>query len=196
MADGSIGCCLKGGAAFDGIQALAAENYGNERYRMLLQVSQEENGCKDCRYWFMCYGGCPGTGIDNDWRNRAKKCEAWKQLFSHIEKKIRVLMPNINTLPMFYPKVPSPLQVQASLGESGSTWSRAKRKNLEELKQQCKDSCDVRDKAHGDKPYGDKPYGDKPHGDKPHNHIPHGDKPYGDKPYGDKPHGDKPYGDS
>lgn len=195
MADGSIGCCLKGGAAFDGIQALAAEAFGDERYRMLRQVPQEEKGCKDCRYWFMCYGGCPGAGINQDWRNRTTVCEAWKQLFVHVEEKLKGLMPNINTLPVFYPKFPSPLLVQASLGEAGSTWSRGKRKDLEDLKQRCKDSCDVRNRAHGDKPYGDKPYGDKPHGDKPHTHKPHGDSPYGDKPYGDKPHGDKPYGD-
>ena len=220
MGDGSIGGCLKGGAAIDGIQALAAEGLGDARYRMLFQTPQEQKGCKDCRYWSICNGGCPGAGIDNDWRNRTRKCEAWKQLFSHVEEKIKGLMPNVHPLPTFYPCFPSSSLVQASLGEDGSSWAQNKRKNLEELKQQClesptRDACGYGDRPHGDKLHGDKPYGDKPHGDKPygdrphgdsgHTHVLHGDSSYKDKPYGDKPHGDessrdklhgdKPYGD-
>jgi uncharacterized protein len=33
----------------------------------------------------MCKGQCPGTAIDNDWRNRTEHCEVWKTLYRHLE---------------------------------------------------------------------------------------------------------------
>ena len=173
MWDGSIGCCLQGGAAVDGIQALAAEESSKERYVILRQIPQALKGCKDCRYWFMCKGGCPGEGVDNDWRNRTRWCEAWKMLFSHAEKRIRGLFPNVYTLPMFYPAWPSPSQIQYAFGNEGSTWKCGKRKDIRELKERCEETDET--SAHGDLGHGDKGHGDLGHGDNPHGDRPHGD---------------------
>lgn len=214
--DGAIGTCLKGGAARDGLQILAADKIERERYAVLLQIPQENGGCKDCRYWFMCKGGCPGEGIDNDWRAKTRFCEAWKVMFAHIEKKVRGLLPNIYTLPMFHPQCPSPGMIQHALGQNGSTWKCNKRRDLEQLKRELeKGGTSGRadafhgDTAHGDE-HGDSGHGDKPHGDSDHGDgdrdDTHGDKymdsghkdtfEYIDKSHGDKPHGDRPHGDA
>lgn len=214
MADGSIGCCLKGGAALDGIQALAGDKVGRERYVILRQVSQDLKGCKGCRFWFMCKGGCPGEAVDNDWRNRTRFCEAWKTLFSHIEDKIRGLFPNVYTLPMFYPARPTPSQVQYALGNEGSTWKCGKRRDIGKMREECRetvDTEDIRGDGYGDRPHGDSGHGDRPHGDSSHGDSPgyekkedHGDAPHGDgygdsghgdATHGDAPHGDRPHGD-
>jgi len=84
IGDGSLGCCLHGGAAIDGIQALRAEKSGVERYEILPQIPQDEGGCQGCHFWLYCYGGCPGAGIDNDWRNKTRFCEGYKMLYEHI----------------------------------------------------------------------------------------------------------------
>jgi len=95
MEDGGIGVCLKGGAALDGIQALAAEGPGAERVHALAMIPQDFGGCKGCEFWGLCGGGCPGSGIDNDWRNRTRFCEAYKMLFAHVRARLRGLMPDI-----------------------------------------------------------------------------------------------------
>lgn len=84
MGDGAIGGCLHSGATIDGIQALAAERSGVERYEILPQIPQKEGGCLGCYLWLYCNGGCPGAGIDNDWRNRTRFCEGYKMLFEYI----------------------------------------------------------------------------------------------------------------
>jgi len=187
--DGQVGSCLKGGAATDGLQVPALDRIGYERYESLKQTPQENGGCKDCRFWFICYGMCPGEGEGNDWRNRSRFCEAWKTLFSHIESKIKTLMPNIITAPSLYPTCPSPEMVQANLGSGGSAWQIAKRKNIEEVKK----AQDVRKESekgrtrngeHGDRAHGDKPHGDSGHGDSGHGDSNHGDG------HGDVGHGD------
>ena len=94
-ADGSIGVCLKGGAALDGIQALAADTTGAERIQTLPAIPQAQGGCQGCEFWGLCGGGCPGSGIDNDWRNRTRFCEAYKTLFGYIRSRLKGLMPGI-----------------------------------------------------------------------------------------------------
>lgn len=93
--DGSIGVCLKGGAALDGIQALAADTGGTERIRALPAIPQDQGGCQGCEFWGLCGGGCPGSGIDNDWRNRTRFCGAYKTLFQHVRSRLKGLMPGI-----------------------------------------------------------------------------------------------------
>jgi len=95
MEDGAIGVCLKGGAALDGIQALAAEEPGAERVHALAMIPRELGGCKGCEFWGLCGGGCPGSGIDNDWRNRTRFCEAYKTLFQHVRTRLKGIMPDI-----------------------------------------------------------------------------------------------------
>ena len=95
MADGSFGVCLKGGAALDGIQALAAETTGAERVHALPFIPQDQGGCRGCEFWGLCGGGCPGSGIGNDWRNRTRFCGAYKRLFGYVRTRLKGLMPGI-----------------------------------------------------------------------------------------------------
>jgi uncharacterized protein len=95
MENGSIGVCLKGGAALDGIQALAADTGGTERVRALPAIPQGLGGCQGCEFWGLCGGGCPGSGIGNDWRNRTRFCGAYKTLFGYVRSRLKGLMPGI-----------------------------------------------------------------------------------------------------
>ena len=62
----------------DGIDFVKSDREGFERYLALYYTPQEYGGCKDCRFFLMCKGQCPGTAIDRDWRNRTEHCEVWK----------------------------------------------------------------------------------------------------------------------
>ncbi|HET8846037.1 MAG TPA: radical SAM protein [Ktedonobacteraceae bacterium] len=72
----------------DGIDFIKAEKTGYERYIALYQTPQECGGCQGCRFFLMCKGQCPGTAIQGDWRNRSELCGVWKQVFTHLEKKL------------------------------------------------------------------------------------------------------------
>lgn len=152
--DGSLGNCMKPAAAVDGIMALRADRYSDARYKILPQIPQELGGCKDCRYWAICTGGCPGEGIDNDWRNRTRFCEGWFTLFDYVERQIKGLMPNINVAPEI--GVRNPEVSQANIGKVGSTWQRKHRKNVEQLTKEVKKYSE---NGHGDR------HGDVQHGD-------------------------------
>ena len=52
-------------------------------------------GCKGCRYWKVCQGGCPSAGIDEDHRNRTRWCESKYYLYKRIEEDMRTMFPNI-----------------------------------------------------------------------------------------------------
>jgi uncharacterized protein len=52
-------------------------------------------GCKGCRYWSVCHGGCPSAGIDEDHRNRTRWCESKYYLYKRIEEDMRTMFPNI-----------------------------------------------------------------------------------------------------
>ncbi len=71
-----------------GVDYVKAEASGFERYLALYQTPQEHGGCKDCRFFLMCKGQCPGTSIDGDWRNRTEHCDIWFQLFEHVESRL------------------------------------------------------------------------------------------------------------
>jgi len=178
--DGNIGNCLKGGGAIDGIQVVAANTLSDERYKILSQVPQELGGCKDCRYWYICYGLCPGEGINNDWRNKGRFCESWKMLFKHIEKKLKGLMPNLYTVADMYPKEPEVSLIQSTV--SKSTWKGSFKKNLETLKNSINEKVGERVSLNG--------HGDRPHGDSGHGDSSHGDSGHGDRAHGDRAHGD------
>jgi uncharacterized protein len=83
LGDGSLGVCLKGGGGLDGVATLRVEK-SRARYEALAQVSQGAGGCKGCFWWPYCKGGCPGAGIDSDWRNRTRFCAAYKETFTFI----------------------------------------------------------------------------------------------------------------
>ncbi len=69
----------------EGIDFVKAEQPGYERYLALYHTPQEHGGCQDCRFFLFCKGQCPGTAIDQDWRNRTEHCEIWKTLFARAE---------------------------------------------------------------------------------------------------------------
>lgn len=183
--DGNLTNCLKGGAAIDGLQVLANDQLSTERYQVLSQVPQDLGGCKDCKYWFLCFGGCPGDGIDNDWRNKMRGCEAYKMLFSHVEKKIKSLIPNAYLVPDFFPQRPTAEQVLESFRRSA--WHLSTRKSLGEIKDMSgekKENSTCQDNEHGDISHGNSNHGDRNHQNAPHQDGAHGDS------HGDSPHGD------
>ena len=53
----------------------------NTRAEILLSKTQEQGGCKGCRWWSSCYGGCPAHGENNDWRNRTFFCNLYQGIF-------------------------------------------------------------------------------------------------------------------
>jgi len=73
----------------DGVDFTKADRAGYERYMALHRTPQRDGGCKDCRFFLMCKGHCPGTAIDGDWRNRSEHCEVHKRLFVDAEHELR-----------------------------------------------------------------------------------------------------------
>jgi uncharacterized protein len=84
--DGTLSNC--GRTNKDGVAFRKAEVSSNERLLALFNTPQEFGGCKDCRFFSMCKGYCPGTAIDGDWRNRTTHCETIKGLFEIEEEKL------------------------------------------------------------------------------------------------------------
>lgn len=70
----------------EGINFKKSDQEGFERYLALYHTPEEYLGCKDCRFWLMCKGQCPGTSEKTDWRNRSDLCGTWKYLFTHFEE--------------------------------------------------------------------------------------------------------------
>jgi uncharacterized protein len=56
----------------------------NTRNEILSQVDKNDGGCKDCKFWNYCHGGCPSQAIDNDWRNKTNLCSLYYNLFTTI----------------------------------------------------------------------------------------------------------------
>lgn len=94
LGDGSLVSCLK--TAKDGQPFLQAEKPTTVRYEILKAVSREKGGCGGCRYWRICYGGCPAEGEADDWRNKTRYCEAFRAVYELIEKRLKALLPNIH----------------------------------------------------------------------------------------------------
>jgi uncharacterized protein len=72
----------------EGIDFVKAARPGFERYLALHATPQSAGGCRDCRFFMMCKGQCPGTALDGDWRNRTEHCEALKAVFRAIETEL------------------------------------------------------------------------------------------------------------
>jgi len=155
---GGITNCLRSGGAVEGLQVLSDDGCSRERYAILQQVPQELGGCKDCRFWHCCYGHCPGSGIDNDWRNRSRFCEGFKEFYGHIENRLKAMMPNLLLSPEFYPEKSRPEGVQKSLRTTGGSSFRQKvRFNIENVKKEFeqKKPISIHGGGHGDREHGD-----------------------------------------
>lgn len=61
------------------------------RQLALYVTPQEYGGCKDCPFWVMCLGQCPGEGEGQDWRVRSHYCETWKILFAEGARRLRAI---------------------------------------------------------------------------------------------------------
>jgi uncharacterized protein len=72
----------------DGVDFVKAGEAGFERYIALYHTPQSAGGCRDCRFFLMCKGQCPGTSLDGDWRNRTEHCEVWKAVFEVLEQQL------------------------------------------------------------------------------------------------------------
>jgi uncharacterized protein len=72
----------------EGIEFVKAPQPGFERYLALHATPQSAGGCRDCRFFMMCKGQCPGTALDGDWRNRTEHCEIFKELYRAIEQEL------------------------------------------------------------------------------------------------------------
>jgi len=170
LGDGSITNCMRTNK--EGILLRHPAQY-KTRNEILFNTPQEHGGCKDCKYWIACYGGCPSGAIDNDWRNRTYLCPLWKALFE------------------FYEKALNHLGVPIAISSFKS----------ETLTESCGGHGDAHgdhtDSGHGDSSHGDAPHGDS-HGDSGHGDS-HGDSGHGDHTdsgHGDSSHGDAAHGDS
>jgi uncharacterized protein len=70
----------------DGINWIKAQYDGFERQMALYNTPEEFGGCQGCRFFLMCKGHCPGTGLNMDWRNKPDSCLSWKVSFGIYEK--------------------------------------------------------------------------------------------------------------
>lgn len=83
--DGTITNCMRTDANKKGILVRYPVQY-QTRDQILSETPQEFGGCKNCKYWSACHGGCPSAAINNDWRNRTYLCSMWHVLFQFYEK--------------------------------------------------------------------------------------------------------------
>jgi len=69
------------------------------RTEILKQIPYEMGGCKGCRYWYLCKGGCEADGIDGDIRNRTRFCKVIYSTLEFLEKRLKAMLPNLKTYP-------------------------------------------------------------------------------------------------
>jgi uncharacterized protein len=82
LGDGSLTNCMRVNQEYI---LLRHPVYMDIRIQILAETPQEFGGCKGCKYFTACYGGCPSIAIGNDWRNRTYHCSLWKALFQFFE---------------------------------------------------------------------------------------------------------------
>jgi len=90
LPDGSLGNCDRTHQE-GSIYTRAPMSY--ERYQVLKQTD-----CKQCKYWDICYGGCPSEGQNGDWRNKTRWCQAIYDMYSAIENDLKTLLPNVKLM--------------------------------------------------------------------------------------------------
>lgn len=181
--DGQITKC--GRTSKEGFDFIKADVEGFERYLALYHTPQANGGCRDCRFFLMCKGECPGMAIDNDWRNRSAYCQVWFGLYDYFEK--RLVEQGLSPLSL-RPERP---HVEVLLLQA---WAAGRFMSLQAALKQIEPGP-----AAGSPTSPNHGHGDAPHGDHTDSHGPshgdgHGDAPHADG-HGDAPHGDAPHGD-
>jgi len=169
--DGSISTCYKNakkGITYE--RKKRSKKQKNERYKMLKEISKEHGGCKNCKYWPICYGGCPAEGEFNgatDWRYKSRHCLAYRSIYKIGEKHLKRLLPNIELVvdrkKENIPKNDYSLRSSKSLSQSTlrkmlpsavkkpSSWRNVGCKKQNNSKRKSKSGS----KAHGDRAHGD-----------------------------------------
>jgi uncharacterized protein len=87
LPDGSLGNCDR--THQEGTTYTRA-SMSYERYEIL-----KVTDCNKCKFWDVCYGGCPSEGLDGDWRNKSRWCKPIFDLYSVIENDIKTMLPNV-----------------------------------------------------------------------------------------------------
>jgi len=90
LPDGTLGNCDRTHQE-EHAYTRASDKPTYERYEILKQTD-----CKGCRYWNVCFGGCPAEGVDGDWRNKTRWCEPIYSLYEKVESDLKAMFPNIN----------------------------------------------------------------------------------------------------
>lgn len=160
LGDGSVTNCMRTNKEDILLRHPAQYKTRNE---ILENVPQEYKGCKDCKYWSACYGGCPTSALDGDWRNRTHVCALWKALFQ------------------FYEGILGHCDIPVVL-------QRSKQQPIEQGSCHGDHTDDGSGEArieHGDMPHGDHSDADHSHKDNSHGDMSHGDIPHGDISHGD-----------
>lgn len=177
--NGQITKCGRTGK--EGFDFVRADVEGFERYLALYYTPQEYGGCRECRFFLMCKGECPGMAIDYDWRNRSAYCQVWFGLYQFFEN--RLVEQGLSPLSLR----PERQQVEALILES---WAAGRFMSLNTALKRLESG-----QAAGGPTSPGNGHGDAPHGDHTDSHgRAHGDAPHGDG-HGDIPHGDAPHGD-
>ena len=115
----------------EGIDFLHSGAVGYERYLSLYETPQEAGGCKDCRFFAMCRGQCPGTGASYDWRNKSDQCATWMAVFEAVEQELVAAGETPLSL--------SPLRKLIEL-ELCKAWQNGRRQTVERILQET-DKC-------------------------------------------------------
>ena len=86
--------CPKLGTVFDAPLQIADHPPTPWRVKLLQQIPFEQGGCKGCRYWYLCRGGCESDGIDGDVRNRTRFCRYIYTTLAYLEKRMKDIYPS------------------------------------------------------------------------------------------------------
>lgn len=162
----------------EGVAWLKADQPGWERQLALYHTPQEFHGCKDCRFFLMCRGSCPGPSVDYDWRNRTVHCAVWQALLGLQE---RALVRGGQ----------APLSLYAKRGEVEAAYVRhlgqGRSPSVQSLYAAVVAGTDPGAVFRGaSTPHGDHYDGQaRPHGDVQHGDVQHGDQQHGDVQHGD-----------
>lgn len=89
LGDGSIANCSIGDIG-RGV-TLQTKEPSYERYMALQKKPISDGGCKGCKYWNICFGGCPGS--TDDWRKRDEYCKGFYKIYTFLEENIRSFEP-------------------------------------------------------------------------------------------------------
>lgn len=166
LSDGTTASCMKTsktGHIYPRFQNAGQQGFAKIRYDILPRIAQEFGGCQDCKYWRNCLGGCPAEGVNGDWRNRSRYCEAYKALYDKTSHLLKTMFPNIrlttdrppeafphpNTVEGMYPGAVHLLNNTRT--SKGSSW---RRDNVPEPGQY-EPKAETRTKDHANRPHGD-----------------------------------------